>query len=97
MSPLETKKAGGLAYGSSVRDGSNDHLVAENGGWACWTADSKWLYYAVPTENSYRIEKIPTDGGPPVLVRTDNAIGPAISPDNSTLYIIPARRKISPA
>jgi serine/threonine protein kinase len=67
-------------------DGSNDHLVAENGGWACWTADSKWLYYAVPTENSYRIEKIPTTGGPPVLVRTDNAIGPAISPDSSTLY-----------
>jgi Tol biopolymer transport system component len=67
-------------------DGSNDHLMAENGGWACWTADSKWLYYAVPTEDSSRIEKISTAGGPPVVVRTDNAIGPAISPDNSTLY-----------
>jgi Tol biopolymer transport system component len=67
-------------------DGSNDHLVAENGGWACWTADSKWLYYAVPTEVGYRIEKISPDGGPPVVVRTDNAIGPAMSPDNSTLY-----------
>jgi Tol biopolymer transport system component len=67
-------------------DGSNDHLVAENGGWACWTADSKWLYYAVPTEGGYRIEKISPDGGPPVVVRTDNAIGPAMSPNNSTLY-----------
>ncbi len=67
-------------------DGSNDHLVAQNGGWACWTADSKWLYYAVPTEVGYRIEKISPDGGPPVVVRTDNAIGPAMSPDNSTLY-----------
>ena len=67
-------------------DGSNDHLVAENGGWACWSPDSKWLYYAIPTEDGYRIEKISIDGGPPVVVRTDNAIGPAISPDNSTLY-----------
>ncbi len=67
-------------------DGSNDHMVAENGGWACWTADSKWLYYAVPTDVSYRIEKISRNGGPPVVVRTDNAIGPAMSPDNSTLY-----------
>jgi eukaryotic-like serine/threonine-protein kinase len=67
-------------------DGSNDHRVAENGGWACWTADSKWLYYAISTEDSYRIEKISPTGGAPVVVRTDNAIGPAMSPDNSTLY-----------
>ena len=67
-------------------DGSNDHLVAENGGWACWSPDSKWVYYAIPTEDGYRIEKISIDGGPPVVVRTDNAIGPAISADNSTLY-----------
>jgi eukaryotic-like serine/threonine-protein kinase len=67
-------------------DGSNDHLLAENSGWACWTADSKWLYYAVPTEDNYRIEKISPNGGPPLLVRNDNAIGPAISADNRTLY-----------
>jgi Tol biopolymer transport system component len=67
-------------------DGRNDHLLAENSGWACWTADSKWLYYAVPTEDSYRIEKISPNGGPPILVRNDNAIGPAISADNRTLY-----------
>lgn len=67
-------------------DGRNDHLVVEDGAWPCWTADSHWLYYAVATEDSYRIEKIPPDGGPPVLVRTDNAVGPAISADSSTLY-----------
>ncbi len=67
-------------------DGSNDHLVADNAGWACWTADSKWLYYAVSAEDSYRIEKISIAGGSPLPVRSDNAIGPAISPDGGTLY-----------
>jgi hypothetical protein len=30
-----SRKAGGLACGWSIRNGSNDHRVAENGGWAC--------------------------------------------------------------
>ena len=38
------------------------------------------------TEDSYRIEKISVDGGPAVVVRTDNAIGPAVASDNNTLY-----------
>ena len=76
-------------------DGSNDHLVAENGGWACWTPDSRWLYYAVPTEDSYRIEKISTEGGPPVVVRTDNAMAPAVSPDNHTLYYLSPQENLS--
>ncbi len=76
-------------------DGSNDHLVAENGGWACWTPDSRWLYYAVPTEDSYRIEKISTEGGPSVVVRTDNAMAPAVSPDNHTLYYLSPQENLS--
>ncbi len=76
-------------------DGSNDHMVAENGGWACWAADSKWLYYAVPTEDSYRIEKISTDGGPPVVVRTDNAMAPAVSPADNTLYYLSPRENLT--
>jgi Tol biopolymer transport system component len=76
-------------------DGSNDHLVAENGGWACWTADSKWLYYAVSAEGKYRIEKISPDGAAPVIVRTDNAIAPAISPDNTAFYYVSPQENLT--
>jgi eukaryotic-like serine/threonine-protein kinase len=76
-------------------DGSNNHLAAEDAGWACWTPDSKWLYYAVSTGEGYHIEKVSATGGTPVAVRTDNAMGPAISPDNATLYYLSPQENLT--
>ena len=76
-------------------DGSNNRLVTDNGGWACWSPDSKWLYYGVPTDNGYHMEKISPDGGRPIVVRTDNAVAGAISPDNSTLYYLSPQENLT--
>lgn len=65
-------------------DGTNAHKVADNGGWACWSSDSRWLYYSPPTQKGFRIEKISPQGGNPVLVRED-AMKPAVAADG-TLY-----------
>ena len=71
-------------------DGSGLHLLIPLGTWAAWSGDSKWLYYSesspVHATGSFRLMKIPADGGTPVLVRSDNARGPAPSPDGSALY-----------
>jgi serine/threonine protein kinase len=67
-------------------DGSNLRNVAERGGWACWSGDSRWIYYAVARDGVYHIEKILAEGGQPITVRSDNALGCAISPDGLTLY-----------
>ena len=76
-------------------DGSNNRLVTDNGGWACWSPDSKWLYYGVPTDNGYHMEKISPDGGRPIVVRTDNAVAGAISPDSSTLYYLSPQENLT--
>jgi Tol biopolymer transport system component len=76
-------------------DGSNNRLVTDNGGWACWSPDSKWLYYGVPTDNGYHMEKISPDGGRSIIVRTDNAVAGAISPDNSTLYYLSPQENLT--
>jgi eukaryotic-like serine/threonine-protein kinase len=67
-------------------DGSNLRNLVERGGWSCWSRDSRWMYYAVSKQGIYHIEKVPAEGGSPVSIRTDNAIGPAISADGTTLY-----------
>src|SRR5262249_9227353 len=60
------------------------------GAWATWSGDGKWLYYSesspVAQTGSFRLMKIPVGGGTPVVVRTDNARGPAVAPDGSALY-----------
>ncbi len=73
-------------------DGSGLHLAVPEGAWATWGPDSKWLYYAdsspVRDTGSFRLLKSPVDGGAAVTVRTDNARGPALAPDGSTLYYV---------
>ncbi len=44
-------------------DGTNAHKVSEGSGWACWSADGRWLYYAPPTATGFRIEKMSPDSG----------------------------------
>jgi Tol biopolymer transport system component len=73
-------------------DGSGLHLAVPEGAWTTWGPDSKWLYYAdsspVRDTGSFRLMKSPVDGGPAVVVRSDNARGPAVAPDGSTLYYV---------
>src|SRR5579859_2944199 len=82
----------GIGYWIIHPDGSGLHLALPEGAWATWSGDSKWLYYAesspVRDTGSFRLMKAPVDGGPAVLVRSDNAHGPAMAPDGSTLYYV---------
>ena len=58
-------------------DGSDAHKVSDGGGWACWSPDSRWLYFSPPGQNAFRIEKISPAGGPNQLVR-DEGRAPAV-------------------
>jgi Tol biopolymer transport system component len=73
-------------------DGGGLRVVLKLGAWAAWSGDSKWLYYSesspVQATGSFRLMKIPVEGGDAVLVRTDNARGPAVAPDGSALYYV---------
>jgi Tol biopolymer transport system component len=65
-------------------DGSGLHRVIPLGIWASWSGDGRWIYFVALCRGTYCIEKIPADGGEPVVVRT-GAISPALA-DDSTLY-----------
>jgi Tol biopolymer transport system component len=82
----------GIGYWLIHPDGSGLHLAVAEGAWATWSGDSKWLYYAesspVRDTGSYRLMKSPVGGGAAVLVRSDNARGPAVVADGSALYYI---------
>ena len=63
------------------------HIVR---GWApCWSSDGQWLYYWRLGEERRHLEKVPIDGGQPVVVREDASgiVMPAVAPD-STLYFV---------
>lgn len=82
----------GVGYWLVRPDGSGLRQVLQEGAWAAWSGDSKWLYYAdsspVRPTGSFRLLKSPIDGGPQVVVRSDNARGPALAPDGSALYYV---------
>jgi Tol biopolymer transport system component len=73
-------------------DGSGLHFGVSQGAWVAWSGDSKWLYYSesspIQSTGSFRLMKVPVDGGTPLLVRSDNARGPAPAPDGSALYYV---------
>ncbi|HEY3204943.1 MAG TPA: protein kinase [Thermoanaerobaculia bacterium] len=74
-------------YSSIQPDGSGLRQILSKGWWACWSPDGRWLYYqdreGIPVRP---LKKLPIDGGSPVIVRTDSAFMPALSPDGKTLY-----------
>jgi Tol biopolymer transport system component len=65
-------------------DGTNARQVSDGSGWACWSPDGRWIYFAPPTANGFRIEKAPTEGGNSLVVQPQGE-KPAVSPDG-TLY-----------
>jgi len=76
-----------FGYSAIQPDGSGLRRIVTAAWWACWSSDSRWLYYqdqrAAP--RGYLL-KIPLDGGKPVVVRDEPATMPSVSPDGKTLY-----------
>ena len=53
-------------------DGRNQREVVPRGLAPSWSPDGAWLYYSPMDDNEgWRIEKVPSRGGPPVVIRTD--------------------------
>lgn len=77
-----------FGYSTMLPDGSGLRQVLSKGWWVCWSPDSRWLYYQDQQGPGRQLMKIPIDGGSPVVVRTENAMMPALSPDGATLYFI---------
>jgi Tol biopolymer transport system component len=67
-------------------DGSEPRDLGIRGVWACWSGDGQWLYYTEIGNDGYRIRKVAIDGGKPVAVRDDDAIGCSLAPDGSAIY-----------
>ena len=67
-------------------DGSDARDLGVIGAWVCWSTDGRWLYFSDGADGINRIRKVPVEGGQPVLVRSDNAIGCNRSPANDALY-----------
>jgi Tol biopolymer transport system component len=95
--PLWSPAGGQIAYFTALRDslnywslspdGSSRRLLAPNAGWATWSPDGRWLYYGGQPDWKL-LKKIPVDGGDAVVVRSDTATRPALSPDGKTLYYV---------
>jgi Tol biopolymer transport system component len=67
-------------------DGSDLRDLGVRGAWACWSVDGRWLYFSDSAAAGYRINKTSLDGGQPIVVRTDDAVGCNVSGDGSLYY-----------
>jgi Tol biopolymer transport system component len=67
-------------------DGSDLRDLGVVGAWVCWSADSRWLYFSDSDNGVYRIKKLSLEGGQPLVVRTDDAVGCSTSADGSLYY-----------
>jgi Tol biopolymer transport system component len=68
-------------------DGSRRDDFLADGGYSCWSWDSKWLYYSPLKDNVDLIEKMSVDTGDVVTLQ-ENAMAPAIHPDGKTLFFV---------
>ena len=68
-------------------DGSDAHKVSDGGGWACWSPDSRWLYFSPPSQNGFRIEKASPAGGPNLLVREEGQ-KPAVDAGGRLFFVL---------
>jgi eukaryotic-like serine/threonine-protein kinase len=68
-------------------DGTNAHKVSNGGGWACWSADGKWLYVSPPTAKGFRIDKVRPDGSDLRPIQPDGR-GPAVAADGTLYYVV---------
>jgi serine/threonine protein kinase/sugar lactone lactonase YvrE len=60
-------------------------LVPEGFG-PCWSRDGRWLYYTRTVNARWRFEKIPADGGDPVVVRDDSFVHAPTAGDGAIFF-----------
>jgi Tol biopolymer transport system component len=71
----------------SKPDGSEKRDLGPVGAWVCWSGDGRWVYYSVfNPQGAHELRKVSVDGGAPVTVRTDDAVGCSLARDGSALY-----------
>src|SRR5260370_40341056 len=68
-------------------DGSDAHKISDGGGWACWSPDSRWIYFSPPSQNGFRIEKASPAGGPNLLVRAEGQ-KPAVDASGKLFFVL---------
>jgi WD40 repeat protein len=68
-------------------DGTGPHKVSEGGGWACWSPDSRWLYFSPLGQNGFRIERASPEGGPNLLVR-EQGQKPSVAADGRLFFAL---------
>jgi Tol biopolymer transport system component len=70
-------------------DGSGLREIVARGWGPAWSGDGRWLYYQSFMHESPCVEKIPIDGGEPIVVRMEpDAAMPHVMADGSGLYFI---------
>ncbi|HEY7185293.1 MAG TPA: LpqB family beta-propeller domain-containing protein [Vicinamibacterales bacterium] len=64
-------------------DGRGARMLVDRGVFAYWSVDGRWLYYTPNVEGeNYCIEKMPTAGGTPIVVKDDkNSNAPIVGRD----------------
>jgi Tol biopolymer transport system component len=66
-------------------DGTNRRPLVPESGFAVWSSDGQWLYFA---QGNRLLNKLALSSGKVVTVRNDFATRPALSPDGRTLYYV---------
>ena len=82
-----TTRTGDVTLWVAKPDGTGKRDLGPKGAWVCWSGDGRWVYYSANiNDGPYQIHKLSMDGGTPVMVRDDDAIGCAVAPDGSAMY-----------
>lgn len=82
-----TTRTGDVTLWVARPDGTEQRDLGPSGAWVCWSGDGTWVYYSASVNNGpYQIRKVSIDGGTPVIVRDDDAIGCAVAADGSAMY-----------
>jgi Tol biopolymer transport system component len=68
-------------------DGSGLRNLVPEGGYAAWSNDGRWLYYAQNLPPRH-LRKMPIEGGEPVTVRAEIATRPAFGPDGTLFFAV---------
>lgn len=75
-------------------DGSGLRQIVPHGSTPCWSADGRWLYYAVWKKNEFCIEKVVDGAGTSSMVRCQNAAPSSLAAD-ATLYYVNQLRSLN--
>ncbi|MBV9626141.1 MAG: serine/threonine-protein kinase [Acidobacteria bacterium] len=77
-------------------DGSNARKISDGGGWACWSPDSRWIYFSPSSNKGFRIDKTTPNGGSQQVVR-EQGERPAVAASGKLFFVqsLPALNGLS--